>query len=103
MGQHGFLFAACEPGVARLEVAHLAIEEIEHFAQTADGLAERLHILQEEVVLRIVQQARHAAGGGARRRVQHGDARFERGAHMHVVGGVLEVGSRARRSRRRNA
>ena len=92
------LFGAHPLGVGD-ELAPLLVERLEHLAQTADGGAERLHVLQEEVVLGGGQQARDAARCLARlRRVEHAHAGVERGLHDHgvrcgVVGahGVLQT------------
>ena len=80
------------PLLARLIAGHLAVQEAQHAAQLARMLADGLQILQEEVVLGAVEDARHAAGGLAGGGlVEHRNGGVERGAHAHRQGGADEV------------
>ena len=92
VGQQVVRRGAGVPLIARLVAGHLAVQEAQHAAQLARLLADGLQILQEEVVLGAVEDARHAAGGLAGGGlVEHRHGGVERGAHAHRQGGADEV------------
>ena len=86
----GDFFFGAHPLIVGNQLAPLLVKAVEHFAQAANGRAERLHIFQEEVVLGRGKKAGNASGRRARfRGVQHAHAGIERSLDDNGVRGCV--------------